>query len=179
MHSLCFYVSLFLLLTSADNILAQAPCVPCKDSLKQENIFFTCFGEYIPVCACDGNTYRNACFAENKYAIRTGCFQQGPCGLFDVDISPNVVGGFSPLSSNYGMTFQVHAKVRGFLIVNVFTPIGRFQQQKVFPVEESLLGITPPYYTLNTSTWDQGVFIIEFFFEGERIIKKVFKQPDL
>lgn len=176
---LLFFLTMFLLLANTFDGLAQAPCVPCKDSLKQENIFFTCFGEYIPVCACDGNTYRNACFAENKYAIRTGCYQQGPCGVFDVDISPNIVGGFSPLSSNYGLTFQVHAKKRGFLIVNVFTPMGRFQLQKVFPLAENLPGITPQAYTINTSTWDQGVFILEFFFEGERVIKKVFKQPDL
>jgi len=173
------YFICLLLTLSAGHLFAQPPCSPCKDSTRQENIFFTCSDDYMPVCDCNGITYRNACFALNKYAILSCGYQQGPCGLFDVDISPNIVGGFSPNTSSYGMSFQVHAKVRGFLIVNVFTPMGRFQQQKVFPVEESMLGISPPFYTLNTSTWDQGVFIIEFFFEGERIIKKVFKQPDL
>lgn len=157
----------------------QAQCFsPCKDSLKQENPFYTCFGDYLPICACDGKTYRNSCFAENKFAISQGCYTDGPCGIFDVDVSPNVIGGYSSLTFQFGLSFQVYSKAQSFLLVSIFNAYGYLQTNQVFPVRKYIQGNPIDAFTISTATWEDGIYICEFFLEGERKVIKVLKQPD-
>lgn len=59
----------------------------CQDTLLV-NQYFPCVGPYIPVCACNGITYRNECFARQKDGI-IGTVVNGICGEFDFDIAPN------------------------------------------------------------------------------------------
>lgn len=59
----------------------------CQDTLFV-NPNFPCVGPYIPVCACNGVTYRNECFARQKDGI-IGQVVNGVCGAFDFDIVPN------------------------------------------------------------------------------------------
>lgn len=52
------------------------------------NPFFPCVQGYEPVCACNGITYRNECFARQKDGI-IGQVVNGVCGEFAFDIVPN------------------------------------------------------------------------------------------
>jgi hypothetical protein len=58
----------------------------CLDTLSFPNLQPPCFPDFLPVCGCDGVTYRNACYAEFATVQQ---WQEGPCENILIDIYPN------------------------------------------------------------------------------------------
>ena len=57
----------------------------CADSSLVQNGAY-CDPQWIPVCGCDGITYRNDCFARNRGLLQWG---YGICDAIDFDFNPN------------------------------------------------------------------------------------------
>jgi hypothetical protein len=139
---------------------------PCKDPLKIENIFYTCYEDYDPVCGCDGITYRNYCAAENQYALSSGNYTYGPCTSLDYDISPNQVLDI------------LHLKVkkinRGYFSLTIYDVYGHIFFNQVFNYTADAAEHYQSF-EIPVTGFEQGLYIIEIISDNEQQIKKFYK----
>ena len=138
---------------------------PCKDPLKIENIFYTCYEDYDPVCGCDGVTYRNYCAAENQYALNPGNYTVGPCSNFDYDISPNQITDF--------LRLKIKKKRAGYFALTIYDVFGHIFFNQVFNYTDINSKYEP--YEISVLGFEQGLYIIEVISDGEQQIQKFYK----
>src|SRR5205814_2333378 len=102
---------------------------PCKDPNKIENIYYTCYDDYHPVCGCDGVTYRSACSAENQHAINSGNYIDGPCSDFHYVIEPNLV--------DYVLTLRMYKRKAGYVSMTIYDVYGHIFYQSTIAVPDN------------------------------------------
>jgi hypothetical protein len=73
-----------------------------------------CDPSWIPVCACDGKTYRNDCFARNKGMLQ---WYYGICDAVDFDFNPNPPTDF--------IDVDAIVKYTGYMNVQLMDRFGR------------------------------------------------------
>jgi hypothetical protein len=105
-------VACFVLLLSG-NIQLSAQCA--DSSLVQNGAY--CDPQWIPVCACDGVTYRNDCFARNRGLLQ---WSYGICDAIDFDFNPNPADPF-----NENINMNVIIKTPGYMQVQLLDRFGR------------------------------------------------------
>lgn len=133
----------------------------CQDTLRQPNEYYACYDEFNPKCGCDGVTYRNECSAYYKGAINS--YQDGPCGLFEIDIVPN------PVTELLYMSFYTRERMSvNIFIYDAFG--GTMFRQSYIGKEEDLLR-----QEINVSGYYHGVYFVVAVAGGELYTRKFVK----
>lgn len=120
----------------------------CQDTLLI-NEYFPCVGPYIPVCACNGVTYRNECFARQKDGI-VGPVVNGVCGAFDFDIVPNPpVQNGNQLELSIFVTLANNVEI---FIINVYgITVYRNTLRNVQNLQREII---------NTTDYEEGIHLV-------------------
>jgi len=106
--------------------LIKAQFIPCVDSIRANAMFQCNDPAYIPVCGCNGITYRNQCAAYNVGGVSD--WTSGVCAGIDMDFFPNPIGPNSELSIN--LSFPEF--FNGDITLRLVDLYGKTYEQKFF-----------------------------------------------
>lgn len=134
----------------------------CVDSL-YINPTPLCGSNYEPVCACNGKTYRNQCFATSDGVI-PGMYSFGPCEPLHLFLYPSLATEF--------LNLNISTKTETYVNIFIFDVYGNnmFFQDYYIPMPYIL---TLPYF--NISFLDKGVYIIVAETQGYYVIDRFVK----
>ena len=141
--------------------------LPCKDPLKYENLYYPCYQDYSPVCACDGNTYRSICSAENQHAINAANYIDGPCSDFHYVVEPNLV--------NYVLQLSIYRKKDGYVNIKIYDVYGHLFLDQTFFISSSVNNNVTHKEINEVAAFQHGLYIIEMDSDGEKLVRKFFK----
>ncbi|MBA3899368.1 MAG: hypothetical protein H0X62_04020 [Bacteroidetes bacterium] len=151
------FLILFSLLLITD-ISVKAQNWGCYDSLLI-NIGAFCIPDYDPVCACNGETYRNYCFAKNDGYQQ---YYNGICELIDFNIKTNPV--------LHNLELDLITSQEGNVTIHIVDWYGKVYYQDFF------YGINRRQIQIPVGNFDQGVFmVIARFGDLEVVVKKFVK----
>lgn len=115
----------------------------CLDSLQFPNLQPPCYPDFIPVCGCDGITYRNACYADYATVLQ---YVDGPCEQVVFDFYPN------PAIDMIYMTLAT--KYESDVNLYIFDRNGIVSYYSFYP------NVTAEFVTLPVYWFEQGLYII-------------------
>ena len=174
-------ILLVLLISVPFSIYAQFTS-SCKDSTKI-NLYAKCQGpqyaKYSPVCACDGQTYRNACAAELWGGIINAMagdnYVNGICGNFDIDFVPNAVGATSTTTEDAFLHIFVNPILLPTSVqIYLFDVFNRVQYSRYLYATAGNFLLADTY--LNADFFariENGVYILLVTVNGEPKSKKI------
>jgi len=144
----------------------------CKDSLRQPDKYHNIDYHYIPLCGCDGHTYRNSDAAYWWGGIDT-YNPDGPCEDFDIDLYPNMI---STDPSNMP-ELRIYMKFPGTATVTIYSSMGRLLFEKLFSNDQSfgLIHNADPYYLKEAQTFPRDVYLLVVTVNGIRKSLKFIK----
>lgn len=120
----------------------------CKDEMLI-NPYYNCGTSFAPVCACDGETYRNQCAAYYHGGIQGNQWVSGPCQEFYFFIYPT-------LCQSGNLFFRLQSKNRGRLTMYMISTFGNFEHQQQFDVGTS----ANTEFDLDISTLTAGIYFL-------------------
>ncbi|MBI1286378.1 MAG: T9SS type A sorting domain-containing protein [Flavobacteriales bacterium] len=87
----------------------------CKDTLNFPNYQPPCYPDFLPVCGCDGVTYRNSCFADYATVLQ---YQERPCEQVAMYIYPNPATDilYTTVATKYDADVNIYIYDRNGLI---------------------------------------------------------------
>lgn len=136
----------------------------CLDTLRfAQDPGSACLGfPFLPVCGCDGNTYRNFCFAE--WATVTQ-WTDGPCELVAATIYPNPV--------IYQLTAEIVTRFESDVQIFIFDRNGNIY------FDSYIRSATNEYITIPTNDFDQGMYIFMVQSGQDVVLEKFVKWNEL
>ena len=130
----------------------------CFDTLNFVDPAPACFLEFRPLCGCDGNTYRNECYAEAATLLR---WVDGPCEQVAFEFRPNPVIDF--LNTTIVTKFEAN--------VNIYI----FDKNGTIKYAQRLNAVTWYYLTIPMNTFDPGVYVMLVESNGVTKVSKFVK----
>ncbi len=115
----------------------------CLDTLNFPNYQPPCFPDFLPVCGCDGVTYRNACYAEYATVLQYG---EGPCENIVIDFYPNPV--------TYWLNTTIVTKYESNVNLYIFDRNGNVYYY------DYLTSVTNRTLTIPVNGFEQGLYIM-------------------
>jgi hypothetical protein len=134
------------------NIQLSAQCA--DSSLVQHGAY--CDPQWIPVCGCNGVTYRNDCFARNQGLLQ---WNYGICDAIDFDFNPNPPVDY--------INVDVIIKTPGYMQVQLHDRFGRifYSTSYVNPGQMS--------FQMNVKGFPAGLYYILIFCEDGYKVRKL------
>ena len=130
----------------------------CLDTLNFPNLQPPCFPDFLPVCGCDGVTYRNECYARFATVQQ---WQEGPCENIVVDIYPN--------PAVYWIYTTVVTKFESNVNLYIFDRNGNIYYYKY------LQSVSHHTLTIPLDEFDYGLYVIMAESNGDVQLSKFIK----
>lgn len=105
------------------------------------------YGDYTPVCGCDGATYRNGCYSYYNGVTST---VDGPCELVDFDFKPN------PVAYDLFLTIVTQYEETPVNIY-IYDLNGNLYYYDNY---QTYAGIKRQEVILDVSYWERGIYMI-------------------
>jgi hypothetical protein len=122
-----------------------------------------CDPSWVPVCACNGYTYRNDCFARNAGIINNN-WVYGICDPVDFDFTPNPATDY--------INIDAIMKVPGDMYVQLFDRFGRIFYATTYP------NVSEIQFQIDVRGFPIGMYFINIFCsDGYRVKKVVLPGP--
>jgi hypothetical protein len=117
-----------------------------------------CDPAWVPVCACNGITYRNDCFARNAGVVNNN-WVYGICDAVDFVFDPNPAIDI----------INVHAILKnpGDMYVQVLDRFGRIYYTNIFPNVSDII------FQLSVNGYPTGIYFINIYCADGYRVKKV------
>jgi hypothetical protein len=113
---------------------------------------------FFPVCGCDGNTYRNQCYAEWATLVQ---WTEGPCEQVAAYIFPNPVV--------YQLTAIVNTRYESDVQIYIFDRNGNMY------FDSYIRSATYEYITIPTNDFDEGLYIFMAQSGSDVVLEKFIK----
>lgn len=120
----------------------------CQDEM-MINPYYNCGTDFAPVCACDGETYRNQCAALYHGGIQGNQWVSGPCQEFFYFLYPT-------LCLDGILSVSLQSKNRGRLTMYVISTFGKIELQQQFDVGTN----TTTSFSLDVTAFPAGIYFM-------------------
>jgi hypothetical protein len=147
-----------LLIVAFSLIGAQWSVGQCLDTLNFPNLQPPCFVDFIPVCGCDGVTYRNSCYAEYATVLQ---YQEGPCENIVIDFFPNPV--------TYWLNTTIITKIESNVNLYIYDRNGEVYYYQYLTL------VTNQTLNIPVNGFEQGLYIMMAESDGEVQLSKFIK----
>lgn len=154
------FLFLLLLLTGVSGYAQTS--YACIDTLQIQVAPACNYAQYEPVCGCDGNTYRNGCYAYYSGVTTT---YDGICELVDFDFYPNPVADFLNMTI---LTREDQTPVNLY----VYNFHGELYYSDYF---QPVTGIKRNEFILDVTDFERGIYIIIVKAYDSFVMKKMVK----
>ncbi len=137
------------------NVRLSAQCI---DSTHIQNGAY-CDPAWVPVCACDGHTYRSDCVARNKGFTS---WYYGICDAIDFDFNPNPAADI--------INIDAMMKNAEDMDVQLIDRFGQIFYSTTFPASP---GVLEQVFQIDVQGFPTGVYFLKIFCKDGMKVKKV------
>gem|GEM_PF-2167844 len=128
------------------DILQGQIITPCEDETRID-AYYPCGTTFEPVCACNGETYRNQCAATYHGGVQGNQWTSGPCQAFYFFLYPSIC-----LNENLVLNYQF--KDRGNATVYIIDNFGHILERRSIQVENNF----PMRVDFSVSSFESGLY---------------------
>ncbi len=144
----------------------------CEDQYRGKDKFYIISTDYIPVCGCDGRTYRNSDAAYWWGGINIWT-SNTICDDFDIDLYPNVSTSDITIPAH----LRIYMKYPGTASLTIYNNFGKLMLQRRFETSlpEQVINDANPYDLYEVQTFPRGIYILIVTVNGNKKYRKIIR----